>query len=100
MKQPKKPHLVDTNILLRYLIGDDPQKAIDLIERELQKIDEVVQTPAPQIGIDDFGDSVDLYGKVLCAMVFGVVVHSLRCAGTQRLFSSHGAKIGSSVKLI
>lgn len=27
MKEPKKPHLVDTNILLRYLIGDDPPKA-------------------------------------------------------------------------
>ncbi|GJL57049.1 MAG: hypothetical protein NPIRA02_41810 [Nitrospirales bacterium] len=36
MPQPKKPHLIDTNVLLRYLIGDDPhhaEKATSLMER-------------------------------------------------------------------
>ena len=27
MNQPKKPYLIDTNVLLRYLIGDTPQQA-------------------------------------------------------------------------
>ncbi|MFQ5456537.1 MAG: PIN domain-containing protein, partial [Nitrospirota bacterium] len=39
MRQPKKTqkiHLIDTNIILRYLIGDDPEKAaraVALMER-------------------------------------------------------------------
>ena len=36
MPQPKKPHLIDTNVLLRYLIGDDSRnaaKATSLMER-------------------------------------------------------------------
>ncbi len=37
--------------------ADDPEIAIDVINRTLAKIDGVVQTPAPQVGIQNFGDS-------------------------------------------
>ncbi|MDR4501158.1 MAG: type II toxin-antitoxin system VapC family toxin [Nitrospirales bacterium] len=36
MPQPKKPRLVDTNVLLRYLVGDEPrqtERATSLMER-------------------------------------------------------------------
>lgn len=36
---------------------DDPQKAIGIIQETLQKIPEIVNEPAPQIGIEEFADS-------------------------------------------
>jgi small conductance mechanosensitive channel len=36
---------------------DDPQKAIKIIQETLQKIPEIVNEPAPQIGIEEFADS-------------------------------------------
>jgi small conductance mechanosensitive channel len=36
---------------------DDPQKAIGFIQEALQKIPEIVDEPAPQIGIEEFADS-------------------------------------------
>ena len=36
---------------------DDPQKAIGIIRETLQKIPEIVNEPAPQIGIEEFADS-------------------------------------------
>lgn len=37
--------------------GDDPERAVDVIRRALEKEARVQKTPAPQIGIDAFGDS-------------------------------------------
>lgn len=37
--------------------GDDPQVAIDAINRSLSAADGVCQTPSPQVGIEAFGDS-------------------------------------------
>ena len=36
---------------------DDPQKAIQIIQEALKKIPEIVQEPAPQIGVEEFADS-------------------------------------------
>ena len=36
---------------------DDPQKAIQIIQEALKKIPEIVEEPAPQIGIEEFADS-------------------------------------------
>ena len=36
---------------------DDPQKAIGIIQETLQKIPDIVNEPAPQIGIEEFADS-------------------------------------------
>ena len=36
---------------------DDPQKAIGIIQEILQQIPEIVNEPAPQIGIEEFADS-------------------------------------------
>ena len=37
--------------------GDDSQKAIETIQTALAQIPEIVAEPAPQIGIQEFGDS-------------------------------------------
>lgn len=37
--------------------GDDPERAVEVIRQALQKEPRVQKTPAPQIGIDAFGDS-------------------------------------------
>ena len=49
------------NKVVEMVIGisydDDPRKAIDAIQKALQKIPEIVTEPAPQIGIEEFADS-------------------------------------------
>ena len=47
--------VVEMTIGISY--GDEPQKAIGTIEEALKKIPEIVDTPAPQIGIQEFADS-------------------------------------------
>jgi len=47
--------VVETRIGISY--KDDAQKAIDTIQNALQKVPEIVAEPAPQIGIEEFGDS-------------------------------------------
>lgn len=42
---------------IRISYDDDAQKAIDTIQKVLQKIPEIVAEPAPQIGIEKFADS-------------------------------------------
>lgn len=37
--------------------SDDPQRAIEVVRRTLARTPNVIQNPAPQIGIDSFGDS-------------------------------------------
>jgi small conductance mechanosensitive channel len=37
--------------------SDDPQKAVDVIREALKRLPRVCQSPAPQIGIESFGDS-------------------------------------------
>ena len=49
------------NKVVEMVIGisydDDPRKAIDAIQKALQKIPEIVTEPAAQIGIEEFADS-------------------------------------------
>ena len=49
------------NKVVEMVIGisydDDPQKAIEIIQEALKKIAEIVDEPAPQIGIEEFADS-------------------------------------------
>jgi len=47
--------VVETAIGISY--DDDPQKAIQIIQEALKKIPEIVDEPAPQIGIEEFADS-------------------------------------------
>jgi len=47
--------VVEMSIGISY--ADDPQKAIKIIQETLQKITEIVNEPAPQIGIEEFADS-------------------------------------------
>lgn len=47
--------IVETCVGISY--GDDPQKAIAVVEEVLQGIPEVRQDPGPQIGIEQFADS-------------------------------------------
>jgi small conductance mechanosensitive channel len=47
--------IVETSVGISY--GDDPQKAVDVLQQTLARIPEVVQEPPPQIGLDEFGDS-------------------------------------------
>lgn len=47
--------VIETSIGISY--EDDAQKAIDTIQKALQKIPEIVAEPAPQIGIEKFADS-------------------------------------------
>jgi len=47
--------VVEMSIGISY--DDDAQKAIDTIQRALQKIPGIVAEPAPQIGIEEFADS-------------------------------------------
>jgi len=47
--------VIETSIGISY--EDDAQKAIDTIQKVLQKIPEIVAEPAPQIGIEKFADS-------------------------------------------
>jgi len=50
-----KNKVVEMRIGISY--DDDAQKAIDAIQKALQKIPEIVAEPAPQIGIEEFADS-------------------------------------------
>ena len=47
--------VVEMSIGISY--DDDAQKAIDTIQKALQKIPEIVAEPPPQIGIEEFADS-------------------------------------------
>ena len=47
--------VVEMSIGISY--EDDARKAIDTIQKALQKIPEIVAEPAPQIGIEEFADS-------------------------------------------
>jgi small conductance mechanosensitive channel len=47
--------VVETAIGISY--DDDPHKAIQIIQETLKKIPEIVDEPAPQIGIEEFADS-------------------------------------------
>jgi small conductance mechanosensitive channel len=47
--------VVEMSIGISY--ADDPQKAIKIIQETLQKITEIVNEPAPQVGIEEFADS-------------------------------------------
>jgi len=47
--------VVETVIGISY--DDDPQKAIQIIQEALKKTPEIVDEPAPQIGIEEFADS-------------------------------------------
>jgi small conductance mechanosensitive channel len=37
--------------------GDDPEKAINTIQKTLSKIDGITADPSPQVGVENFGDS-------------------------------------------
>lgn len=50
-----KNTVVERTIGISY--ADDPQKAVDIIRESLSKQPKVQQIPAPQIGIESFGDS-------------------------------------------
>lgn len=47
--------MIDVRIGISY--ADDPERAIAVIEGVLAKFPQIVQVPAPQIGIKEFGDS-------------------------------------------
>lgn len=47
--------LLETEVGISY--GDDPKQVVELLADALRGVEEVNQTPAPQIGINSFGDS-------------------------------------------
>lgn len=47
--------VVETSVGISY--GDDPETAIAAIRQALRQFPQVVQTPAPQVGLQKFGDS-------------------------------------------
>jgi small conductance mechanosensitive channel len=47
--------LVESSIGISY--SDDPEKAIDVVRTTLCSFSEVAEEPAPQIGVENFGDS-------------------------------------------
>jgi small conductance mechanosensitive channel len=47
--------IVEATVGISY--GDDPEKAIETIQQALSKISQIPSDPAPQIGIEQFGDS-------------------------------------------
>ena len=47
--------VVETRIGISY--DDDPHKAVEVIQEALKNIPEIVDEPAPQIGIEEFADS-------------------------------------------
>jgi small conductance mechanosensitive channel len=51
----KKQRIIEASVGISY--GDDPEKAISVIHETLQAVSDVVDEPAPQIGIEEFGDS-------------------------------------------
>jgi small conductance mechanosensitive channel len=51
----KKQRIIEASVGISY--SDDPEKAISVISETLQAVADVVNEPAPQIGIEEFGDS-------------------------------------------
>ncbi|MCB2181556.1 MAG: mechanosensitive ion channel family protein [Desulfobulbaceae bacterium] len=47
--------IVEASVGINY--SDDPEKAIDLIQKTLAGIDDISKEPSPQIGIEEFADS-------------------------------------------
>jgi small conductance mechanosensitive channel len=52
--------VTETTIGISY--GDDPEAAIRLIRKTLTQFPQILKTPEPQIGVDNFGDSSILIG--------------------------------------
>ncbi len=50
-----KYKIVENMVGISY--GDDPEKAIEVIQKTIAGFKEVAQTPKPQIGLQEFGDS-------------------------------------------
>jgi len=51
----KKQRIIEASVGISY--GDDPEKAISVIEKTLKAFSDVANEPAPQIGINEFADS-------------------------------------------
>jgi small conductance mechanosensitive channel len=51
----KKQRIIEASVGISY--GDDPEKAISVIQKTLKAISGVDDKPTPQIGIDEFADS-------------------------------------------
>ena len=51
----KKQRIIEASVGISY--GDDPEKAISVIQETLKAFSDVAHKPAPQIGIDEFADS-------------------------------------------
>lgn len=47
--------IVETTVGIAY--EDDPQRAIEVIQQALAGIDDISRDPAPQVGLENFGDS-------------------------------------------
>ena len=47
--------IVETTVGIAY--EDDPQRAIEVIQQALAGIEDISQDPAPQVGLENFGDS-------------------------------------------
>jgi small conductance mechanosensitive channel len=51
----KNQRIIEATVGISY--GDDPEKAISVIRETLKSFSDIVDEPAPQIGIDEFADS-------------------------------------------
>jgi small conductance mechanosensitive channel len=51
----KNRRIIEAAVGISY--GDDPEKAISVIRETLKSFSDIVEEPAPQIGIDEFADS-------------------------------------------
>jgi small conductance mechanosensitive channel len=51
----KNRRIIEACVGISY--GDDPEKAISVIKETLKSFSDIVDEPAPQIGIDEFADS-------------------------------------------
>ena len=47
--------MVETSVGISY--GSNPEKAIEIIQHELKAFSQILMTPAPQVGVQSFGDS-------------------------------------------
>lgn len=51
----KKQRIIEASVGISY--GDDPEKAISVIQKVLKGFSDVDDEPAPQVGVDEFADS-------------------------------------------
>jgi len=55
LRNSKHIKIIDGSVGISY--GDDPQKAVEVIQGVLKQFSDIVKEPAPQVGIAEFGDS-------------------------------------------